>query len=46
MKSDILLAIGIALFLALLGLAGWLEIQVWHECRETNSFLYCLKLVR
>jgi hypothetical protein len=45
MNGDILLTIGIAIFLAILSIIGWLEILVWNECRKTNSVLYCLKLV-
>lgn len=22
------------------------EVSIWNECRETNSFLYCLKVTR
>jgi uncharacterized protein (DUF983 family) len=23
----------------------WLNVEVWSECRQTNSFWYCVKLV-
>jgi hypothetical protein len=23
----------------------WLNVEVWGECRQTNSFWYCVKLV-
>jgi uncharacterized membrane protein YiaA len=23
----------------------WYEISVWNECRQTNSFLYCMRVL-
>ena len=35
----------IAMGLAILGLIIALEVAVWQECREHNSFLYCFKVL-
>lgn len=38
-------------FLYILAIIGvimlglWYQATVWQECRETNSFLYCMRLV-
>lgn len=26
-------------------LIGWYEAALWHECRQTNSVLYCTRLI-
>lgn len=25
--------------------AVWFEMQVWDECRQTNSFWYCMRVL-
>ena len=40
--KTILSAIGIIAFLASI---GWMEISLWTECRETNSWLYCMRII-
>lgn len=40
--KTILSAIGIIAFLAAI---GWMEIVLWTECRETNSWLYCMRVI-
>lgn len=29
----------------LLVLGIWWEISIWNECRETNSYMYCVRLM-
>lgn len=29
----------------ILGLGIWYEISVWNECRLTNSWLYCTRVL-
>jgi hypothetical protein len=31
--------------LALVGLAVWWEVATWQECRQTNSFFYCMRVL-
>lgn len=33
------------LLFAVLALAGWYEWSLWHECRQTNSFFYCARVL-
>lgn len=40
--KTILSVIGIIAFLAAI---GWMEISLWTECRETNSWLYCMRII-
>jgi hypothetical protein len=36
----------IACFIFVLMLVGiWMEINIWNECRETNSFWYCMRVL-
>ena len=35
----------IVFVLALLTAVTWISVSVWQECRETNSFFYCLRLI-
>lgn len=38
------LAVGALLLLGVIfGLLIWGEVAVWNECRETHTFLYCLR---
>lgn len=30
--------------LTLIGLSIYTKVTIWHECRQTNSFLYCLNI--
>jgi hypothetical protein len=34
-----------SLALLIAGLVVWWEISSWSECRETNSFWYCLRIL-
>jgi hypothetical protein len=34
-----------ALFVGLVGFSIWMHVGIWNECRETNSFWYCVKVV-
>jgi hypothetical protein len=38
-------AIALLLVLLIFGLIGWVEVVVWGECLEKNSFLYCLRML-
>jgi hypothetical protein len=38
-------AAAIALFFALIAFAIWVEIGVWNECRATNSWFYCMRIL-
>lgn len=29
-----------------LGFLIWMQVGVWNECRETNSWWYCVNLIR
>lgn len=40
--QQILMYALIALFIAL---GFWWEVSSWVECRETNSFWYCLRIL-
>lgn len=33
----------LALFVLIIIAAGYAEYSVWSECRETHSFLYCMR---
>ncbi len=37
-----LVILGIATFI---GLVGWFQYSLWSECRQTNSFFYCLRVL-
>ena len=30
---------------AVILLAIWYEMEVWSECRQTNSFMYCMRVL-
>ena len=34
-----------AVVVSFIALAVWLEIGFWNECRETNSFWYCVRVL-
>jgi hypothetical protein len=36
---------GAALVLALIGGAIAWEVSIWNECRQTNSFFYCMRVL-
>jgi hypothetical protein len=38
-------ALWVAAFASFIGLAVYMEIGVWTECRETNSFWYCMRVL-
>lgn len=41
-------AIGAAfglLALVILGLIVWAEVSTWTECRQTNSWFYCVRVL-
>ena len=35
----------IAGIVAVVGLIVWYEVAVWNECRSTNSWLYCVRII-
>lgn len=37
----------IFVLLVVVGVVGaiWVEISLWRECRQTNSFFYCLRVL-
>jgi hypothetical protein len=37
--------LGIAAIVALIGLAVAYEVAVWNECLDTNSVLYCMRVL-
>jgi hypothetical protein len=40
--KNVLPIVGTALVVAL---AIWYEVSMWNECRETNSFFYCMRVL-
>jgi hypothetical protein len=32
-------------FFILITFVLWYEVTVWTECRQTNSFMYCLRVL-
>jgi len=44
--KNILPIIGIVIVvLAFIFLLGYYEISMWQECRQTNSFMYCMRVL-
>lgn len=43
MKQKLVTAGSVSAIVALLILAAAYEYSMWSECRQTNSFLYCLR---
>lgn len=37
--------IGIGAVAAILVISGWYEISLWNECRDTNSWYYCIRVL-
>lgn len=35
----------ILVVIGLIGLGTWNEISLWNECRATNSFFYCARVL-
>lgn len=35
----------IAVLIALIATAVYLEIKLWQECRQTNSLLFCVRVL-
>lgn len=44
-KSDLYIYLYWLIGLLIIGLAIWYEIAMWSECRETNSFWYCMRVL-
>lgn len=45
MKDSIFIGlVGLLVILILAASVAW-EYSVWEECRQTNSFLYCLRVL-
>lgn len=38
-------ALAVAAVVLLIAFGVALQVSVWNECRETNSFLYCLRII-
>lgn len=46
MRKDTIVFVIVALFTVIaIPLAFYIEINFWNECREDNSFMYCLRLL-
>lgn len=45
MKYTLLTMAAILFFVSLVSFVVYLEISFWNECRETNSFWYCLRVL-
>ena len=46
MKTDILIMLGVLIFLALAVLAIIYDVAVWNECRsDGHSWFYCLRMI-
>lgn len=45
MKNNLIFFAGLAFFLLIVGLVIWWEASLWGECRETNSFWYCMRVL-
>lgn len=43
--SEVKTAVSIATVIAAIALAVWWEVSLWNECRETNSFWYCVRVL-
>lgn len=44
--KDVIIGIGATAFvLAVFGVMIWWNVAIWSECRETNSFMYCLRVI-
>lgn len=37
--------VGLALFLAIVGSCIWWEVGLWRDCRATNGFWYCVRVL-
>lgn len=44
-KANLSIAAAVLAAVAIIGLAIWWEVSVWQECRETNSWLYCWRVI-
>lgn len=38
-------AIFVAIIVAVIALVVWWEVSIWGECRATNSFWYCVRIL-
>lgn len=45
MKNKLPIIAYTVFLIAAISFGAWYTISVWHECRATNSIMYCLKLV-
>lgn len=44
-KNDWILLLVIVVVLIWVSVSVYLEISVWKECRQTNSFWYCMRMM-
>ncbi len=44
-KTDWILLLVIVGVLIWVSVSVYLEISVWNECRQTNSFWYCMRMM-
>lgn len=44
-KDMILMASGVVAVAALIAIGIYYEIAVWQECRTTNSWMYCMRVL-
>ena len=35
----------VVVVLTIAGLAIWYEVEMWSECRATNTFWYCMRIL-
>jgi len=45
MKNSLSSIAVVLLIVTIIGLGLWYNVAVWNECRATNSFFYCMKLM-
>lgn len=45
MKKRLIEAVWVIGTLAVVVGLTWLQIDVWNECRSTNSFWYCMRVL-
>jgi hypothetical protein len=44
-KETIISITWLVVIVAIISLSVWWNLQVFEECRQTNSFGYCLRLI-
>ena len=44
-NENIMIAVGAGVLLLILGVVIWWNLLLWDECRATNSFWYCIRVI-